>query len=385
MRFPKSPLALTGSWLALAALADPAAAGSIGHFGADAGPASRDAFLSDGGSVRDESYVLTPFGPLRAGVSRIGDDPNFLADGGSVQVVPPFFDAPYGWRPHGLAGGSADFRRSAGSITTYGGQPSGSSYYRGTGSGEASGAGVVIVNGTLPGAAASNEGYGGGPKIIRVAAARLDRQPVEAGGIRTLQVGATRIIRIAPDYALGDADDRAEGPVASESPVERAPEARAASAAPAEPETKLAAVAPPEYPEVFFPDPGEPNAPATLPRFVPLPTPAPRRAAALPAERVSPEGEDGRTDLVPGGAPAEEPNDLPATPATSVTPETSAAPETTAAPEASPLPEESAQKPGFEPWTADWLRDCVARYSTFDATLGTYTDEAGRRRFCTGE
>lgn len=40
--------------------------------------------------------------------------------------------------------------------------------------------------------------------------------------------------------------------------------------------------------------------------------------------------------------------------------------------------------PVFEPWTPDWLRDCVARHPTFDASLGTYTDEAGRRRFCTG-
>ncbi|WP_182085490.1 BA14K family protein [Aureimonas sp. ME7] len=39
----------------------------------------------------------------------------------------------------------------------------------------------------------------------------------------------------------------------------------------------------------------------------------------------------------------------------------------------------------LEPWTPDWLRDCVARYPTFDASLGTYLDEAGKRRFCTGE
>jgi len=41
--------------------------------------------------------------------------------------------------------------------------------------------------------------------------------------------------------------------------------------------------------------------------------------------------------------------------------------------------------PAFEPWTPEWLRDCVDRHPGFDASLGTYTDENGRRRFCTGE
>jgi hypothetical protein len=41
---------------------------------------------------------------------------------------------------------------------------------------------------------------------------------------------------------------------------------------------------------------------------------------------------------------------------------------------------------GFlEPWTPDWLRDCVARHADFDASLGTYTAADGKRRFCTGE
>jgi Ni/Co efflux regulator RcnB len=39
----------------------------------------------------------------------------------------------------------------------------------------------------------------------------------------------------------------------------------------------------------------------------------------------------------------------------------------------------------LEPWSAEWLRDCVARHPNFDASLGTYTNEAGQRRFCTGE
>lgn len=53
------------------------------------------------------------------------------------------------------------------------------------------------------------------------------------------------------------------------------------------------------------------------------------------------------------------------------------------------LPAESAgtapSGESFEPWTDEWLRDCVARYENFDASLGTYTDADGRRRFCTGE
>lgn len=39
----------------------------------------------------------------------------------------------------------------------------------------------------------------------------------------------------------------------------------------------------------------------------------------------------------------------------------------------------------LEPWSAEWLRDCVARHPNFDASLGTYVNEAGQRRFCTGE
>lgn len=39
----------------------------------------------------------------------------------------------------------------------------------------------------------------------------------------------------------------------------------------------------------------------------------------------------------------------------------------------------------LEPWSAEWLRACVARHPNFDASLGTYTNEAGQRRFCTGE
>lgn len=50
-----------------------------------------------------------------------------------------------------------------------------------------------------------------------------------------------------------------------------------------------------------------------------------------------------------------------------------------------PAPPATAPADGLEPWTPDWLRDCVARYPDFDASLGTYTAADGRRRFCTGE
>lgn len=43
-------------------------------------------------------------------------------------------------------------------------------------------------------------GTGGGPKIIDVATARLDRRPVGPSGIEVLDAGGARIIRIAPNY-----------------------------------------------------------------------------------------------------------------------------------------------------------------------------------------
>lgn len=51
-----------------------------------------------------------------------------------------------------------------------------------------------------------------------------------------------------------------------------------------------------------------------------------------------------------------------------------------------PTPAEAANAVAvLEPWTDEWLRDCVARHPSFDASLGTYADEGGRRRFCTGD
>ncbi|RIY02082.1 hypothetical protein D3218_07215 [Aureimonas flava] len=60
-----------------------------------------------------------------------------------------------------------------------------------------------------------------------------------------------------------------------------------------------------------------------------------------------------------------------------------AAPAPAETPAPAPAPTEAA---GFlEPWTPDWLRDCVARHADFDVSLGTYTNAEGQRRFCTGE
>lgn len=58
------------------------------------------------------------------------------------------------------------------------------------------------------------------------------------------------------------------------------------------------------------------------------------------------------------------------------------APEIVNAPEPEPRPEPETISESFEPWTEEWLRDCVARYESFDASLGTFTDETGRRQFC---
>lgn len=40
---------------------------------------------------------------------------------------------------------------------------------------------------------------------------------------------------------------------------------------------------------------------------------------------------------------------------------------------------------GLEPWSDDWRRHCESAHETFDAALGTYLGQDGRRRFCTGE
>ncbi|MFD2236266.1 hypothetical protein [Aureimonas populi] len=162
-----------------------------------------------------------------------------------------------------------------------------------------------------------------GPRIVNVASARLDRQPSGPAGFRIDHSGATKIIRLSPGMGAR-----------SEARAEPQPdEDRRAFAARALQEPGL----------VVYPDPEEPAGEA-----VPVPEEAPAREAAVPEE-----------------VPVPEAAEVPAEPAE---------PERIAEP-----------SPGFEPWTQDWLRDCVERHETFDASLGTYTDETGRRRFCTGE
>ncbi|WP_062112046.1 BA14K family protein [Aureimonas sp. AU40] len=175
-----------------------------------------------------------------------------------------------------------------------------------------------------------------GPKIIDVESARLDRRPYGPNGLDIVYAGTTKIIRISPDFQRGRADTkddvqlgRAEGAV------------------------EFAKLSPAERAVTVYPDPDEPvdgpapHAPAAaLPDVarIPVPMPAPEDARLA-----------AQTPVVAPAAPA--PTSPPA----------------------------AAAPAGFEPWTEDWLRDCVSRYPSFDASLGTYTDEGGRRRFCTGD
>ncbi|KTR02617.1 hypothetical protein NS365_21160 [Aureimonas ureilytica] len=174
---------------------------------------------------------------------------------------------------------------------------------------------------TLPGAHA--------PKIIDVETARLDRRPYGPDGLDIVYSGTTKIIRISPDFrrASPEKDDvqlgRAPGSVefAKLSPAEQA----------------VTVYPDPDVP-VDKPEPARPQAQMPDAMRVPVPTPAPEGGRV--AQRAAPTA-------------------TPATPAKASS--------------------------GFEPWTEDWLRDCVSRYPNFDASLGTYTDETGRRRFCTGD
>lgn len=176
----------------------------------------------------------------------------------------------------------------------------------------------------LPGAA--------GPKIIDVESARLDRRPYGADGLDIVYAGTTKIIRISPNFRRGQAEfkdgielGQAEGAV------------------------EFAKLSPAERAVTVYPDPDEPvDGPARRPPVASLPD-----IARIPVPMPAPE--EARL-----ASPTPAPAAVPASPA-------------------------AASPPGFEPWTDDWLRDCVARYPTFDASLGTYTDESGRRRFCTGD
>lgn len=179
----------------------------------------------------------------------------------------------------------------------------------------------------MPGAA--------GPKIIDVESARLDRRPYGPDGLDIVYSGTTKIIRVSPDFrrARADVKDDVELPPAKNS-------------------VAFAKLSPAEQAVTVYPDPDEPidletNRAPTAPS---LP-----KVARVPAPKPAPRGPQLASAPTPSPAPA---------------------------PQAAPASEPAA---GFEPWTDEWLRACVARYPNFDASLGTYTDEAGRRRFCTGD
>ncbi|MEF2073284.1 hypothetical protein [Consotaella aegiceratis] len=44
----------------------------------------------------------------------------------------------------------------------------------------------------------------------------------------------------------------------------------------------------------------------------------------------------------------------------------------------------NASEAWLEPWSLEWRERCAELHSSFDPDLGTYRDETGRRRFCTG-
>ncbi|MBB3997936.1 hypothetical protein [Aureimonas pseudogalii] len=170
---------------------------------------------------------------------------------------------------------------------------------------------------------------GSDARIIDVASARLDRRPYGRDGLDVVYSGATKIIRIAPGFdrpgSTSHKDEAALAPVQNGTPFDELPA-----------EDRQALI----YPDEGSPAPADElmrapaRSPAAGPERVPTPTPAERTASAA-----------------------------------------------TAAPPAAATPAAT----GAEPWTEEWLRGCVARYPDFDASLGTYRDESGRRRFCTGE
>ncbi|WP_062013172.1 BA14K family protein [Aureimonas sp. AU4] len=267
---------------------------------------ARDRFLADGGGIRTERVVGTPFGPAVLEMPALGEGRPFLEDGGGIRFAPEL--------PRLPQGGSYGGRRASdhgSSITEVPNDRRGGAFGRNVS--------VVVINGNgvANGAGEAPEpsapGYGGA-KIIRVATARLDHRPYDASGLDIVRSGATKIIRIAPPA----------GKPMREEPRDETLELENGE--------NLATLAPREPP-------------------MPAPTKPPRNETA-PRNEAAP-----------------------------------AAPVAPPVPEPRPEPQSAAAagSSGFEPWTADWLRDCVSRYPTFDASLGTYTDETGRRRFCTGE
>lgn len=261
---------------------------------------ARDRFLQDGGGIRTQRVVGSPYGPAVLEVPALGEGRPFLEDGGGIRFAPELPRIPNGE----AYGGSRGSNRGS-SVTEI---PDGGR--RGSGRNIS----VVVVNGNGAPAeepAAPPAGYGGA-KIIEVATARLDRRPFDASGRDVSYFGSTKVIRIAP-------------PDAEPAPRDETLELDNGA--------DLAGLAPAEEPA---PIPVRPSRNETVPR---------NETAASPTPPIVPP--------VPSARPEQ--------------------------------PAQTAVATGFEPWTADWLRDCVRRYPDFDASLGTYLDETGRRRFCTGE
>ncbi|WP_152046034.1 hypothetical protein [Aureimonas psammosilenae] len=48
-------------------------------------------------------------------------------------------------------------------------------------------------------------------------------------------------------------------------------------------------------------------------------------------------------------------------------------------------PSKATRRAPLEPWSEGWERYCTRTHADFDPARGTFTDENGARRFCTGE
>lgn len=270
---------------------------------------ARDAFLSDGGGIRTQRVVGTPYGPGVIDVPALGEGRPFLEDGGGIRFAP---DLPrYGTRPHydapRPATSSDRARRSSRSVVDIPDRDYGSRSVS-----------VVVLN-TAPQSGRVTEsrplGYGGA-KVIRVSTARLDRRPFDASGIDVVYSGATKIIRLAPPA------DTAREERGDDATLELEDGANLASA---------------------------PSAPTRAATGI--------SGNRAPASQIATASQD------------ETPTNVPSRDAASASTRQTAARETG----------------DLEPWTEAWRSDCIARYPSFDPSLGTYRDDAGRRRFCTGE
>lgn len=293
-------------------------------------PAQARDFLADGGGIRSRTIVPTPYGDLAVEAPSIsgyetsprGD--GFLRDGGGIRTGRPL--------RIGQEGGNTRFDRISSSVSrvrarpveAYGVDP----LTYGT-SGPVSSPSVIYIAAPPNGGPVSPiEETGvrreGGAGIIDIASARLDRRPYGEDGLDIVYAGATKIIRVSPDVRRAAQPPKQKDDVALPEPANG---------------TRFSRLTPAEQAMTVYPDRGSASDDDLLgaPAPASVPVPVDRPQAAIEAPAATP--------------PA----------AASVAPE------------------------GFEPWTPDWLRDCVARYPGFDASLGTYTDETGRRRFCTGE